>query len=425
MKRLFMLALLGTVGFVPTAQAAIEISDKFSISGEVRARDEYYRDYDYDSDGGLDDHLATLRTTIGFHLKPVDNVTAVVELRDWRRFGEEGLRSDPDASADDTSLYQGYLQAVLGGHWLFKIGRQEVRLGTGRMFGNYDYYKGLSHDAAIIGYTAETWNLYGFAAKWHDASNSAGGTLGGGGVDQNDDTGYGLHFDKKFTENRKLSAQLAGGKLNSAAGDPTLVHLSGSFDDEELANVFYGVEGIIQIGTVDGGTEDKDIFSGAFHAHVGGKFAENKHRVWLEIDLAGGNDDDAEKIEEFTQLFQETSLSSMDLFPLQNIVHGGLRYQGKFVDSKLTFDLGLHYFQMYSEYGDIYGIDVLTGHQGKIATGNGDDTDLGFEVDLGVGYKINDYLDMGANLGFFSPGDALAKDGDSAIMGALFGRVKI
>lgn len=408
MNKSFYTALLGLL-VAATNGYAIELTDKVDFNGEIRAKDAFHANYDYDSDAEGDDHHAILRSTLGFTVKPVDMLDITISARDWRLFG--GALTDRDSNSGKFDLYQAHFTAKFKeGKWKLKVGRQEVVLGTGRLFSNNDGYNGLVHDAAIVTYATEQHKFHLIEAKFNEASIQ--GTLNQG-VDQNDNYGTAFWYNWTPAEKRALHAYLVSVKLNSTPLDTTLYTLGGSWDDDSLEKIFYGVELALQFGQHK--TTEQDISAMAFHGNIGGKFGDGAHKVWLDIDYASGNDEDGKDDGEFNNLFGKNSLSLIDFVAWRNVIHGGLNYQGKFKDGKLTLDVALHSFQLASEYGNIYGIDIYTGAVTKIGTGNGDDTDMAAEFDIAVGYDLNEYLNFSTGLAYFAPGDGLGTkaNGDS------------
>lgn len=440
MKRLFLFLLITSLfGMAQTSHAEIEVTDELSISGSLRLRNEFYSAPNFDSD--LDgDNFSTLRTSVALHLKPTDNIQAVVEMRAWNVLGEENILSDPDTN-NDIDLYQAYGVVNLTDNLFVKAGRMEVSLGTERLFSNYDEFKGLYHDAAIIGMTGEGWLAALYGVKWNEASaagvnpsggGSVGGRPAGAGVDENDNHGVGFHAMIELAEGRVFNGNITGIKLNGLATDPTIYSFSGAWDDEALDLVFYGAEGVLQVGTADvGAPDDADIFAGALHLRGGLKFNDNTQRVWVALNMASGSDNDPDELEAFNTIFGDSQgeLGMMDLVAWQNIFHVGFQYHGKFMDEALGLHFGLHYFSLYEEFGGIFLRDVATGFVNQVGTGNGDDTALAFEVDAAVDYTFNERVNFYGQFGVFMPQDYFqlpnGDDGDPIVLLEVGGKVMI
>lgn len=413
MKRILTLSAFGLLFTFQGAQA-LPLTDSVDLNGEIRARNEFQMNYDLDGDRDGDDNFGTLRTTLGFGVRPFDGLDVGVKFRDWRFFGEEGVYGNAGNNVD---FYEGYFNAKFkDGKWALKVGRQEVVLGTGRLFSNYNNYKGLYHDAAIASYLTEEHKFHFFTARHSEASTGAGG-LGGGtgaGVDFGDDYSWAGWYNWTRNENAKLNAYLISTKLNTMAADPTIYTIGASYDDDSFEKLFFGVELTLQMGEYSALEVDHSAF--AFHGHIGGKFGDGQHRLWLDIDVASGSDDDPDAIEDYNSLFGEVDLGEMNLVGFSNIMHGALRYRGKFADDKLQLDLGIHMFTLMSEDGGLYQVNSVTGMTSKVGNANGDDTDAGMEIDGVLTYTWNEYLSMKTGLSYFAPGDAWGMDLDGAVL---------
>lgn len=422
MKRILTLSAFGLLFTFQGAQA-LPLTDAVDLNGEIRARNEFQMNYDFDGDRDGDDNFGTLRTTLGFGVRPFEGLDIGVKFRDWRFFGEEGVYGNAGNNVD---FYEGYFNAKFNdGKWAVKVGRQEVVLGTGRLFSNYDNYKGLYHDAAIASYLTEEHKFHFMTLRHFEASTGAGGLGGdtGAGVDYSDDYTWGGWYTWTRNENANLHAYLISTKLNertpprhSSANptDPTFYTVGASYDDDSYEKLFFGVELILQFGEHSATETDHSAF--AAHAHIGGKFGDGQHRLWLEIDAASGNDDDPEGTEDFNNLFGKNGFGEMNLVAFRNILHGGLRYQGKFADDKLVLDLGIHMFTLMSEDGGLYQVNTVTGVPAMVGNGNGDDTDAGMEIDGVLTYTWNEYLSMKTGLSYFAPGEAWGADLDGAVL---------
>lgn len=412
---LFGFALCGTA-------SALELTDKVDVTGEVRARDELRMNYDFDSDVEGDDHFATLRSTLGFTFRPFEQLDVVVKARDWRQFGAQGVGGYGDDG--QFHLYESYFTAKFSdAKFQMKIGRQEVALGSQRIFSNYENYKGLYHDGLLMSYVSDPHAFHFFTYKFHEASNVSAGY--NSGVDYNDDYAFGFWYTWTRNENAALHAYLFSAKLNSLAGlDPTIYTLGVSYDDNSHDLLFWGVEGILQFGQYNDAAET-DISAMAAHANVGVKLGDGgAHKLWIDLDYASGNDDDAEGSEEFTNFFGKNELSLSNHVAFRNVLHAGLNYKGLFAEEKLALMGGIHMFQLASEYGNLYSEDLLTGMFTSAGAANGEDTNLGMEISAGVKYTWNEYLSLCAAIGTFMPGDYPTDDSDALTFATIGGTAK-
>jgi len=172
MKKFAFAALLalGVVALLapPTAFAADE--DKmFKLHGEIRFRGEYTNNtYNFnDDDDPIDDDSTGFwpyRVRIAAEGQFSDNVSGWIEFQNTGVFGEQGLIPIGDQTnarrfndgKSLTQMYQAYIN--LGKLWSdnfnVRFGRQEMLFGNEFIFGDEDFYTGISHDAIVA-----TWDL--------------------------------------------------------------------------------------------------------------------------------------------------------------------------------------------------------------------------------------------------------------------------
>jgi hypothetical protein len=403
MNRLTFLSVIYMVAaFVVPQVLAVEIGDYLIIDGEVKARNEYRMDYDFDSDAGTDAHFTSLRSRLAFDAKPLDALRVLVQFQDYRYFGEGSPVDTPSVE-----LYQGYMDALFFENRMrFRVGRQEVVFGSERLFSNWDWYKGLVHDGFLGTWTDRKWQLHIFMYKMLEVATQ-----------QHDDQLFGTHYTYYPSDASELHVYLNNLKENTKPGDPNRWTFGASYDTTFRGRLTFGIEGIGQFGEA---SKDVDIMAFAAHMDVGVLFDTYAQHLWLSIDAASGNDDDGDETEEFSQLFGDNygRLGWMDMVAFQNIIHAGLNYR-LYPTRSVYLEAGVHYFQLFSEYGGIYrGNDGLIN---RIGTGNGEDTALGFEIDTRVGWKLNDFCDFTGGLSYFSPMD-YPDDGDGAIWAYVQGR---
>ncbi len=105
----------------------------FGLNAEVRHRYELDAK-DFNSDTGFNNN-GYLRSRLGASFMPTENITAYLQIQDWRKLGSETSTFDSDA--DNLDLHQGFLQVEnfydlpLG----FKLGRMEAKYSNERLIG--------------------------------------------------------------------------------------------------------------------------------------------------------------------------------------------------------------------------------------------------------------------------------------------------
>ena len=153
---------LGLLALLAPPQAFAQEEKPFTLHGELRFRAEYNSNAnDFDSD--VDDAAMywPYRARIAAEGHFTDDVSAWIEIQNTGLFGEQGLLLGPfDATAarrfnDDIRSSMELYQAVLtldklwSDSFSLRFGRQEMVLGNEFMFGDEDFYSGISHDGVV------------------------------------------------------------------------------------------------------------------------------------------------------------------------------------------------------------------------------------------------------------------------------------
>jgi hypothetical protein len=163
----------------------------FKVSAQVRHRFEA-SDTDFDTKTAYNT-FNLLRTRLGVHLTPTDDVTGFIQLQDSRWFGQEtSTLLDGDANTFD--LHQGYLEI----HDFFKapldvkLGRMEVNYGFQRLVGAVGWNNiGRAFDGLILNLHSERLSVDVFEMVVADSLFVG---------DFKDEYFYGLHADIKVRE---------------------------------------------------------------------------------------------------------------------------------------------------------------------------------------------------------------------------------
>ncbi len=161
------------------ALPAVADLQNVQVGGSVRIRGDYF---DYDNVAGKPVNSNTFveqRTRLHVKADFTDNVGAFIELDSYGNWGED-FRSNyltgVDSRGTDTiSVYQAYIDAnqLWGTNLSARIGRQEIKLGSGWLAGANDaapYFRGLSFDALKLAYTTDRFWVAGVAAKLAETS---------------------------------------------------------------------------------------------------------------------------------------------------------------------------------------------------------------------------------------------------------------
>jgi len=180
------IAILMVVATIALAVPAFAELQNVLVGGAIRVRGDWWTTPN--SDHALlvqarDNNLAFVeqRTRLNVRADFTDAVSAFIELDAYNQWGDS-FRSnyltgvDSRAGANDrVALYQGYIEAnEMWGTGLYtRIGRQELKLGSGWLVGTNDkgaLFTGLSFDAVRMGYKSDKFTVDGFMAKLADTS---------------------------------------------------------------------------------------------------------------------------------------------------------------------------------------------------------------------------------------------------------------
>jgi hypothetical protein len=262
---------------------------KHKFGGEERLRHEYKQDFDFNEDrkdnGSLFFHRLRLN---GRAVLSDENLKEVVEI-----FAEGldaqigGYRIKAAANQkDDFDFHQGYIHIneILGSDFDFKIGRQELKYGKGRLIAAPTWANRIrSFDATVLHYDHEGWYgdvLYGQDVKY-------------------DDNNFNKSLDEEF-----LSGIYGGGQKSKgapliegyfltqidSAGAETAKRYTAGFRLQGIFGRFnYDMEVPFQFGE----TQGKDIQAYAVHAEVSRGFDQMalKPKLTLEYNQATGDQD--------------------------------------------------------------------------------------------------------------------------------------
>ena len=159
-RPLALFAALFGVAAISSAQVTVgTASDKLTISGEVRARAESRRNFDFNSLRDDENSFVFLRSRLGVRLDATDDILAYIQLQDARTFGDEPSTVNDDASVD---LRQGWFEArkFFGSPVTIKVGRQELSYGSERLIGGVDWSNvGRSFDAVKLTVPVGTFSI--------------------------------------------------------------------------------------------------------------------------------------------------------------------------------------------------------------------------------------------------------------------------
>jgi len=172
------IALLIVAATIALAVPAFAELQNVVVGGQIRVRGNWF---DFDQTNVKTNTFAEQRTRLSVRADFTDNVSAFIELDSYGNWGEgfrsnylTGVDSRP-TGVDAVEVYQAYIEAkeMWGTALRARVGRQELKLGSGWLIGNGDTapnFTGLSFDALRLTYATDQFSVDGFAAKLADQS---------------------------------------------------------------------------------------------------------------------------------------------------------------------------------------------------------------------------------------------------------------
>jgi len=470
MKKFAFAALLalGVIALVaPRPAFAADDEKMFKIHGEVRFRGEYTNNtYDFDSSndpGSYDDSTGfwPYRVRIAAEGQFSDNVTGWIELQNTGVFGEQGLVPQSIQSSDITNarrfndgrsltqMYQAYINlGKLGSeHFNLRIGRQEMVLGNEFIFGDEDFYTGISHDGIVAMWNLKAVDITAWYARTVEDSVYQYGFPSGGAQDLPPDYVV-INQNANNIDHFGAYVSFGVGKDKSQDVDVYIVNVNdrgfgGRYQTFgarygrqgwDKGGLVWNVEYAVQFGDLSSQpanpfTVNESAGGSAGEALIGWNFKGTKsvHRVFGKYELASGDDASTnDKFEGFVPLFGEVHnrTGHGDWFRVQhdptnlgtNAAQGGLEawaigYTGMFNGKH---EVGAQYWD-YSYETSSYTVGPNNG------------TDLGNAFDIWYGYNYSKNVTLEASYSNLSPGDALTGGGNnpSDAVERLYGNIRL
>ena len=446
------LVLLLAAGLAPVMASTHEGEDgekKFTITGEVRARFEYFDNLtdfvDHDDSGDINDdnyELWPYRVRIAAHGQFSEGVSGLIEIQNFGVFGDEtpfkSSQFPPFQSfesgfdPDDTNLYQGFLQlSEIGGSKAgARIGRQEHTLGNELHIGDLDFYNGLSFDGARGWWDFESWDLNGFYYNLSENNEGCFFGCGSNGVDF-----YGVTANFMVGEHVEIEPYVLGYRSSDVGFDAfqdkaNILTLGGratrailSREDAEDAHFDWNGEIAIQNGDIGPSGAESDHSAWIAEGWIGYNWTcgdNGRSRVHLGTLITSGDEEDAGGLPDdgdhedflflFTDFHANNRLGDSDLEELF-FSYADATF-GVFFSSGVTnFNVGYEYFGAKHGFKAAYHMFALTE---EACIGLTCEDDLGQEVDVRYSYAYTGQLAFEVGLADFMPGDAiqLAGGGD-------------
>ncbi|MCH8204472.1 MAG: alginate export family protein, partial [Candidatus Hydrogenedentes bacterium] len=365
------------------------------VGGAIRIRGNYWgagaAQLSFD-DNDADNLHFEQRTLINVKADFTDDVTAFIELDSYNLWGDDFranvLSGVDNQGATDIGLYQAYIEMreAWGYPLTFKIGRQEIQLGSEWLVGNNDTasnFKGLSFDAVVASYAADQFTLTGLWARLvQDTAPLA-----------HDDDADLVAVYASYTGLEDMTIDgywiWARAPFPIPAAETADFHTVGARFAGVYTQFDWDVEGAFQFG--DSGAivgQDQEAFG--FTGDVGYTFdIEYQPRVFVTGTYYSGDDKDAP----FNRLFSDHEDSEfLGNTELSNywMIGGGASAQ---VTEEIEVSGVVSYFQIDEDFGAA-------------------DDDVGLELGLYSTYNYSEDLYFEAGYAHFFTGDAIGNPGD-------------
>jgi len=393
---------------------------KVDFHGQIRVRPEILANHQYFNNLMTDDRNFTgsHRARIGIDVNPNDFFTGRFTLQDARIWGSPTLYlqkesvANPPQDRDSGSalkVHEAYVNMNLKDVAVLRLGRQMWNFGAGRIVGNNDWEQaGRSFDGLDLALKYQNYIRADMFFAWVEERHSSGETDASfGGLyltcpyveDMAFDLYYFFLYDTKGAAKRSIST------LGLRIGGKLPWHKA----------LFFDMEGAIQFGTATEGqprdfdTVENDHYAVSLHVDLGYAIqVKTTPTLALFFDMASGDgntspQDEANDLSAgWIPLFPTNHgmFGKMDLWNQTNIWDFGGFFKISPVDG---FDivLELHSLHIYADTG------AIPGGGDNISIVEATDTNLGFEMDFELIYRIRDNLAVMGGYSFFSPGQAL------------------
>ncbi|MFW6020096.1 MAG: alginate export family protein [Bacteroidales bacterium] len=377
--------------------AASQGNAQFSLSADLRPRTELSHGYKELADQNQKASLFTSqRTRLNLHYS-TEKIKTKLVLQDVRLWG-----SQPQLVANEdygVSVHEAWAEAFFTDNFSLKAGRQEVVYDDHRIFGNVGWaQQGRSHDLFKVKYENKINAHLGFA--YHENDNRKNNIYQG--PDAYKSMQY-LWLNKEWD-----SFELSFLALNVGLPVNAVIDSLGNVLKEEIIfNQTFGLylkyqtteklnfaaNSYLQTGK-DG--MENDLMAYEFAIQTGYKINEQYHAS-LRYEMLSGNDQ---------QIINQENNAFNPLFGTNHKFNGHMDY---FYVGNHTVSVGLQDISASMKYTKNNFRSKLTGHYFASAAepGYGEDRYLGTELDLMVGYKVNEMVDISCGYSHMFAGETM------------------
>ena len=440
-------AVLGLAALVVAATPILAddaaTAGKIKFHGEVRLRGEYVDNYsDFDSNGenafgfGQDDSFDFFpyRARVGVGGDFANNVSGYVELQAADAWGtEQAQRHVLESNDSNIDLYLAMIEmkSIGGSKTDITFGRQELRFDNEFLFGDLDFYNGVSLDGVRATWNFGSGPLDGF---WFRTNET---------FDQDADTDIlGAHYTwANVIKNGDIGAYGYYVRADTTSGTGredlfTFGARAGQHRDGDSGFV-WNAEAAFQTGTIGNlgvGGDDANVSGLGFEGWFGYNWhtGESDHTLQGKVYYGSGDDDPTDdNADAFNPLFQDfhdatNRLGAADMVQGSNVMAISLGYNFKHGAHDVLVEAFDFHTAEANQAAHLNVSDTQVGFfpgsvpgdfDGVAITPNANDEDsIGQELDVVYNFAYTENLSFGAGLGYFMPGQAIqdATDPDGA-----------
>jgi len=431
-KKILVLALAFVVGITVAAFAEVQ---NVKVGGDITTVWVDRSTLDFKGGGAADlkDFASIARVKIEANL--TDNVDAVVSLLNERIWSSTQENASGGTVTSDTSVaidqayvtLKDFLKDTTNVPLTLKVGRQNIRLGSGLLLGDPDTNQGVSTSSGLnIGGARDLSARKAFDGvvgvfDYNPLTVTAGavvGSIGTSAANSNDDTmvyvinaAYDTGVKNTVGE---LTYLLSRNRSNTTTGLKSNVANYGvRVTSSPVENLGLEGEFVFQSAEKVKNNSNKKASDDAIRLCANYAFADVAWKPALGLDytrLSG----------QWNPMFEDMTPAELAnlIFPNSNVQAIGASLAAKPKDD-VTLKL---------RYANFKSADRYTNGQTWTSTGTGatytmtDNKDLGDEVDLGVVYDYTEDVQLGLTYGMFMPGDAFAKSNEetaTSVIGSM------
>jgi len=352
---------------------------QLTISGELRPRAEYQNGYKTLNADGVDAALSVSQRTRLNTKYVTDDYTFFLSFQDVRVWGDVKQLAENNNSL---ALHQAWGQVKFNPNFSVKLGRQEIIYDDSRMFGNVGWaQQGRSHDAAIFKFGNENYKLdLGFAYN-QDTDKT---TLGTDYSVNNYKAMQYAWFHKDWSNVKASFLFLNNGLISDPTANINYSQTLGThLKFKAASNLNVAVNAYLQTGK---DKSDNDLSAYLVGLDLGYK-ASSKVNFGLGFEMQSGNDNATigDKNKAFTPFYGTNHKFNgfMDYF-----------YVGNHGNSVGLVDI---YAKIKTKLGEKSSLTAFVHNfSAQAEMANGADKQLGTEIDLVYGHKLNKDVSIGA-----------------------------